>query len=140
MAAKQARSSHVLYLEFDGQSLVTAFRKFDPGVSEDVVDATSGADGLSSEHTIRATVAPTGEFLVLDDATGQAIRAKLKVGTTGNLIWGEEGNASGKPRGGITARVKKANIAFSFDGEQVIQVEWSNTSADWLYDPNSSTF
>ncbi len=140
MAVKQLRSAKVLYLEFDSQTFQVAWRSFDPNITEVTVDGTSGTDALTSEHFIRTTCAPTASILVLDDAVGVLIRAKLLVGTTGNLIWGEEGNTGGQPKGGITARVKKANITFEHEGEQIIEVEWVNTSADWIFDPASSTF
>ena len=136
--AKSARSGHVVYIEFDGVVIDTDFRSFDPGIDSVETSSTAGLDGLESSHLIRETVAPTGQFLI--ETTETAILEALEQGNTGNLIWGPEGNAAGKPRWGIEARIKKSNIAFAHDGEQVIDVEWVNTGRTWLYDGRSSTF
>lgn len=136
--AKSARSGHVVYIEFGGVAIDTDFRSFDPGIDSVETDATAGADALESSHQIRETVAPTGQFLI--ETTETALLAKLEQGVTGNLIWGPEGNTTGMPKWGIEARIKKSNIAFSHDGEQVIDVEWVNTGRDWLFDGRTDTF
>jgi len=138
--AKSARSANDLYIEFDGLAIDTDFREFDAGIDEILVDSTAGADEVESQHYIRDTVAPTGTFLIEDSAAGVLIQAKLEQGNTGNLIWGPEGNSTGDPKWGIEARVKKANIAFSHDAEQMLDVEFVNTGREWLYDGRTDTF
>lgn len=138
--AKQSRKGNALYLEFDGVEIGVDFRSFDAGFDAQTVDNTAGDDALVSEFVIREMIKPTAQILVQDDATGQTIAAKLKQGVTGNLVWGPEGNASGKPKWGIEAEVKKSNIPFAHDGEQVFDVEWINTGRVLLFDGRTDTF
>lgn len=136
----QARSGLDYYVEFNGLALSIGVREFDPGIDTVTVDSTAGADGLETTHPIRMTSAPTLTLLIDKSAEGIAIKAALKAGTKGNLIWGEEGNATGKPKWGIYAEVKKANVPMSHDAEQVLDVEFINHSRNWLFDGRVATF
>ena len=137
--AKATKDGKSLYLEFAGVVIDTDFRDFDPGISEQETDSTAGADGLVSSHKIRDMVDPTLSILLQDDASGDAIRAALEHGNTGNLIWGPDGNGTGERRWGIEARVV-ANLPLGHASEQVLDVTFKNIGRDWLYDGNSSTF
>ena len=138
--AKTPRRGNVLFLELNSVDASCAVRSFEDGKSEITTDATSGNDPLESQFFIRDTVAPTGTFLVLDDALGILIRAELEQGREYNLIWGPEGNAAGKPKWGIEARVNTDGPTYEHDTEQVLNVEWTNRGADWLFDGRSDTF
>ena len=138
--AKATFSGHLLYLEFGGLQIDTDFLEFDPGTAAVTIDSTAGNDGLQSEHTIREAVAPKLKVLLQSDAGGLAIKAALELGVTGNLIWGEEGNAAGKPKWGIEAKVKMSNIALAHESEQILDVEFMNVGRDWLFDGRTATF
>lgn len=138
--AKSTVDGTLLYLEFNSVVIDTDYREFDPAIDEVQVDSTAGADPLESMHHIRDTVGPTGSFLVQNDTAGKAIVAALKMGATGNLIWGLLGNTAGLAKWGIEARVKTSNVAASYDSELILDVEWVNTGRDWLYDGRTATF
>jgi hypothetical protein len=137
--AKQTLDGTIAYVEFDGVEISVDFREFDPGLDEVSVDSTAGDDGLESSHKIRETVEPTMTVLIQDDATGQAIKAKLKHGQTGNLIWGPEGNSTGKEKWGIEARVV-VNRALAHDAEQILDITFKNIGRDWLFDGRTEAF
>lgn len=140
MAAKSSVAGKELYLEFNSVDISLDVREFDPGLDGVYVDSTAGADEVESQFHIRDTLAPTASFLVQDDATGLATKAALEMGVQANLIWGPRGNSGGLEKWGITAEVKMANIAFAFDAEQVLDVEWVNVGRGWLYDGRTDTF
>lgn len=137
--AKNTLDGTIAYVEFDGLEISVDYREFDPGLDEVSVDATAGADELESSHKIRETVEPSMTVLIQDDATGQAIKAKLKHGNTGNLIWGSEGNGTGKEKWGIEARVV-VNRVLAHDAEQVLDITFKNIGRDWLFDGRTATF
>lgn len=140
MAEKQAQKANDLYLEFDGLVIDTDFREFDPGYGSVNTDSTAGADGLQSSLRIRDTVNPTLTILLTDDASGQAIKAKLIQGAKGQFIWGHEGNDTGKPKWGIDAQIDIAGRPHSHDAEQTLDIEFINLGRDWLFDGRTDTF
>lgn len=133
-------SGDVLYLTFQGVSIHTDFRSFDPGIEYQTADATAGNDVAMSEILTKIKVAPKLKVVVDNDATGLAIRAALKLGQSGQLIWGEHGNATGLPKGGINATVKKSTVSGDPNKEQELDVEFMNTSGTLLFDPRTAVF
>lgn len=128
------------YLEFNGVVFKGDYREFDPGIDYDTAEGTAGGDEIRRHTRTKLKVEPTGTFVVDDDAYGVAMKAVLKVGQQGNLIWGSLGNSAGSPKAGILAEVKKANLADTYDEEKEWDVEWINVSGSWVFDPNTATF
>lgn len=129
------------FLSLDGQQVDTDYRMFDPGFEAVTVDGTASGDSLEREKFLRERVAPKGRFIVDGDATGVLIRAKLKVAQTYELIFGPEGNGTGKPKWGMNVIVKKgAPPAGDHTKEQEIEVEWANTDGAFTYDGRTQTF
>ena len=137
--AKSTLDGTIAYVEFGGLEISVDFRSFNPNIDEVAVDATAGDDALESSHKIREVIEPTMTILIQDDATGQAIKAALKHGNTGNLVWGPEGNTTGKEKWGIEARVV-VNREVAHDAEQILDITFKNTGRDWLYDGRTATF
>lgn len=128
------------YLEFDGVVIDNDYRSFDPGFEIETVEATAGGSTARSYVPTLIKVEPSGTFIVDNNANGIAIRAVLKEGNSGNLIWGPEGNAAGKPKWGITANISKSQVAATYDAELELEVTWYNEADDLLFDGRSATF
>jgi hypothetical protein len=128
------------YLEFDGQSFAADILSFDDGLSLEQVEATTVGDSVRRYLSTRYNVEPKVKILLATDATGQAIRAKCKVGTEGLLIWGPEGSATGKPKWGIECRVVSAPIIREYDAEVEIEVRWKPVSGSFTYHGNTAVF
>lgn len=88
-----------LYVSFAGQSIVADYREFTVERTIDTVDKTAGNETSKSyiptlkDGTASLTYCYAG-------SAGTAISNLFKVGTEGTLLWGPEGTATGKPKGG----------------------------------------
>lgn len=140
-AAKQAVSSTVYFVQFDGLSIDVGRESFE--VNRGVVDSdtTGMTDGLESSTRIRDTCEPSMTVIVDESTNGAAIDAKLVHGATGLLIWGPKGNAAGKPKYGIWARVDRQDMASKGD-RLAFDIVFKNEGNDWEfdYDTNSDMF
>lgn len=88
-----------LYVSFAGQSIIADYREFTVEETVDTVDKTAGSETDKSyiptlkDATATLTYAYAG-------SVGTAISNLFKVSTQGTLLWGVEGTATGKPKGG----------------------------------------
>jgi len=128
------------YVEYDGVAIIGDSRNFDPGFEIETVEGSAGGDAVRNYVPTLIKCEPSGTFIVDNNAAGIAIRAVLKEGNDGNLIWGPEGNATGKPKWGVAANISKAQVAMTYDAEQEMEVTWYVTSGALLYDGRSATF
>ena len=129
-----------LYLEFNSVNISTLVREFDPGREDDTVEGTAAGDVLRAHVITKTMIEPTATLVL--DSTATSILAVLKPGTTGNLIWGLQGNAAGLPKGGIAARVTKGypGASITYDDLTVLEITWINTSGAWVHDPTTAVF
>lgn len=132
--------SDSFYLEFNSVALTSDYREFDDGMEEDTVDGSAGGDDVRVMVQTLIKVDPSLTIIVDDNAEGQAIRAVLKIGQTGNLIWGPEGNAPGKPKWGISARCTAAPTKRTYDKEAEIEVKFANLQGTFVFDGRTATF
>ena len=130
------------YLSFDGQVITSDNRTFDDGLSYDTVETSAAGNTVRSHRLSLIACEPKATFIVDSDATGALIAAKFKIGKTGQLIWGPQGNGTGARKYGITAVVTKAHPTMTYDGEQEWEIEWANTANDMLFnfDVSGDTF
>ena len=133
-------TGHDFYGEFDGVPFKGDYRTFDPGLELETVDGSSGGSTVRREVSTLFKAMPKLKIVVDNDAYGQALAAVLKMGHSGNLIWGEQGNTAGMPKWGIPVFVKKANISRTHDKELEMDVEFAVNADDFLYDGRTATF
>jgi hypothetical protein len=121
--------------------LHTYYNDFDAGIDADYKDNTAGGHDLESMQFIRDKVAPKASIGYYEPSAGTSVFAEfLQPGTFGILEWGYEGNASGKPRWGIQAEIKKSNVSAKKSDLLVADVEWVNIADDWEYNGRTATF
>lgn len=125
------------YLEFNGVAVTGIYRKFDDGMEQESAEATSGTDAVRNYVSTLIKIEPKAT-VVLNDASSAL--AQLKMGTTGTLIWGPQGNGAGKPKWGVAARVKAAPVSRTYDAEVEIEVTWEVTSGTLTYDGRTDVF
>lgn len=128
------------YLEFAGVPVLGDYRKFDSGLELETVDGSAGGDSVRVEVATLFKVRPKLTMIIDNDAYGLAIRAVMKEGQAGNLIWGPYGNTAGLPKWGITCAVAKATPMPTYDKEQEMEIEFYNTLGTFLYDGRTITF
>ncbi|MCU0464053.1 MAG: hypothetical protein MUF38_05750 [Anaerolineae bacterium] len=124
-----------IYVEFDGVSLMASGREFAVSKVQNTANSTAGADEY--ENTILTTkkLSATLKMVMIEKATGgAAIAEKIKLGHTGNLVWGLEGNAAGKPKGGFFGHLVKADVSAPYDNVVTIDAAWEMADDDILFD------
>jgi hypothetical protein len=130
--------------EFTGKALHVAFgatvltgnqRTFSAEEEAGLVDASAGADAARSYLKTLEDGTATIEILGDDGAGGPTLWAAVRPGTTGNLVWGEEGNVAGQPRHTVAAIVSSRKKDMPFDDVVVYTVEFqfSGQVADDVY-------
>ncbi len=89
-----------------------------------MVDATSGA--ATRKNWLAVVGDGTGEFSGI--YAGTAPYAAVAPGTSGTLVWGEEGTADGKPKHTCTATVKKRARKIPYNNVIDLSVTFQFTS------------
>ena len=133
-------TGQILYLTFNGVNLFSDYRSFDSGMEEDTTEGSAGGDAIRVKVKTLDKIEPKLTIVVDDNAAGVTIRNALKVGASGPLIWGYEGNAAGKPKWGVTARITKSYPKETYDKELELDVEFSVSDGAYLFDGRTATF
>lgn len=127
-------SGSALYVSFGGVNLSATIRNFEWTHEQETADATAGADPYRNHVTTVKNTEATCELLIQDHATGTAIHAAVKIGTSGTLLWGLEGTATGKPKGGFYAVVSQGDQSYPFDDVAVISLTFMCAGTALLFD------
>lgn len=124
--------------EFTGKNLSVVFgattltgnqRSFSTTEEAGLVDASAGADVARSYLKTLEDGTATVEILGDDGAGGPTLWAAVKPGTTGNLVWGEEGVTAGQPRHTVPAIVSSRKKDAPYDDVVVVTVEFQFSGA-----------
>ncbi|HLA43039.1 MAG TPA: hypothetical protein VJZ27_06365 [Aggregatilineales bacterium] len=92
------------YVSFQGTEVSADYRNFDVELTIDTIEKSAGSEASKSyiatlkDGTAKLTYAYSG-------TAGTAYTSLLRVGQQGTLLWGAEGNGTGKPKGGVEAIV-----------------------------------
>lgn len=123
------------YVEFDGVALMVSGREFSLSKMQNTANATAGADEYENTVLTTKKLSATLKMVMLNKADGgAAIADKIKLGHMGNLLWGLEGNAAGKPKGGFLAHLVKADVSAPYDNVITIDAAWEMADDDILFD------
>src|SRR5215831_3623726 len=96
-------TGHQLVVTFGGVALASDFRTFTATEEAGLVDASAGNDTARTYLKSRTDGTAALEVLGQDNTT--AVWDAVKPGTTGSLVWGEEGSGTGQPRHSVPAIV-----------------------------------
>lgn len=141
MARKTGKGFYVAWITSGGTTVISGdYRSFEDGLEQESVDMSAGSDNLRVYAKTLQALKPSGEFVYADGVAGSAVWSKLQPGVEGTLIWGWEGNATGKPKYGIAGFVEKSSTSGKYDGEITISVDWANTGGDWVFNGATSSF
>lgn len=113
-----------LYVSFGGTVLSGNQRTFSANEEAGLVDASAGADVARSYLKTLEDGTATIEILGDDGAGGPTLWAAVKPGTSGSLIWAEEGNTTGQPRHTVNALVSSRKKDSPYDDVVVYTVEF----------------
>lgn len=129
------------FVSFGGTDISTVLRDFNVSRVQNEAESTAGADEFENTVATTKAITATATFVMLKDADGgSTIRAALEEGTEASLLWGWEGNSTGKKKGGITARVSKFDIKSNYKNVIMADVAWSNVGTALLFDDTTDTW
>lgn len=118
-------SGAALYVEFAGTNISSTRRSLDLTHSMETADSTAGADVYRNFVTTVKSIEASGEILGLTASTGGSAQlAALQPGSTGTLIWGPEGTATGSPKWGFLAMLSEISPSYPFDNVVVYKAKW----------------
>lgn len=116
-----------LSVVFAGTALAGNFRTFSVTEEMGLVDASAGNDTSRTYVTTRKDGTATLEVLAQDDTV--AIWTAVAPGTTGSLVYGEEGTGVGQPRHTVNAIVTSRKKDAPYDDLVVTTVEFQFSGA-----------
>jgi hypothetical protein len=102
------------YISFKGTAIHADYRSFEVETSIDTVEKSAGSEGSKSyiatlkDGTAKLTYAYTG-------TSGNSYTGLMGLGEKGTLLWGPEGNGTGKPKGGVEAIVVAHSKPLTFN-------------------------
>lgn len=111
-----------LVVTFGGAALAADFRTFSANEEAGLVDASAGNDQARTYIKTLEDGTATLELLAQDNST--AVWAAVRQGTSGSLVWGEEGSGTGQPRHTVNAIVSSRKKDMPYDDVVVITVEF----------------
>ena len=116
------------YIEFNSQALNADYRDFNPSEEIDTVEMSAGDDTNKCYTTsmIDGTASYTG---LHDTTTAETILTACALGTASDLIWGWEGNASGKVSRTVNAIVTKIDHKSAPTDAIEVNIEWQFSGA-----------
>lgn len=143
MAGKTGRDLYAHWVQAGGTFVVASgtsehYRSFNPGVELEMVEITAGAAGLRNYKSTLNVAEPELTIIMRDEGT--FLTDKFKVGMEGSLVWGMEGSAAGRPKGGIVCQVTAFEVEATYDGELEATVTFMPISGSWLFDPETAVW
>jgi hypothetical protein len=126
------------YISFQGTAIHADYRNFDVEITIDTVEKSAGSDGSKSyiatlkDGTAKLTYAYTG-------SAGFSYSNLFKVGQSGQLLWGPEGNGAGKPKGGVNAIVIAHSKPMAYN-ELITRTVTFQFTGDLLFDDEEDTW
>lgn len=129
------------YVQFGAADVSVVLRDFNVSNMQNSADSTAGADEYENTVPTTKSFKATAQFVMLKNADGgAAILAAMRAGTEANLLWGFEGNAVGKPKGGAFCRVAKFDRKGNYKNVVLADVEWDNVGESLLFDDSTDTW
>jgi hypothetical protein len=127
-------SSKNVYVQWNGLSLVASGTSFNVPQKQEMTDASTFASNYKSNVPTMKSINADMEIIAKKyDQGGLLIEQALKIGTEGDLLWGWEGNATGKPKSGARMMVTEISKSGSV-GEMVkLKVAFEMVGDDLLF-------
>jgi len=140
-AANNRYTGNLLYISFGAVVISTDYKSLGVSESMDTVDVTAGSS-IDRTHipTLRAVEFSLDAFQVIG-LNGTALRAKFATGVQGELIYGPEGTAAGKPKYACLVTVISSDVTYPFDGDISLSATLMRNGA-WTanFDHSASVF
>ena len=112
-----------LYVSFGGQDISADYRSLDTSEEQKLVDLTAG-DDAAAVYGLSFKDGKASYKGLYDSATFSTIWAALAPGSEGDLVWGPEGNTTGKKIWTVNAIVQSRSKSIPFDGAIELSVEF----------------
>jgi len=129
-----------LYVAFGSTVLSSTQRSFDVTEVLEQADSTAGADEYRNFVNTVKSIEATMEIVMSDGTAGSALRAAIYNGAQGTLVWGAEGNATGRPRKGFYATVVDASESYPYDDVVVMKTKFTMAGTALAYNGVTDKF
>lgn len=128
-ASNNRYTGEALYISLGAVVISADYKSLGVSESMDTVDVTAGSS-LDRTHipTLRAVEFSLDVYQVIG-LGGTALRAKFATGVQGELIYGPEGTAAGKPKYACLVTVTSSDISYPFDGSISMSVTMMRNGA-----------
>lgn len=138
----QGMTGRNLYLQFAGVNIagvgLERYRNFNPQLQVDLVDDSAGTQ-LSKTYIDALADGTSSLTLIYRGSVDASVLAVLKERQYGTLLWGPEGTATGKPKGGVMAYVQSRNQPVPYNELATLEVTFQH-SGTLHFDPATSTW
>jgi len=126
------------YISFQGVEVGADYRSFDVELTVDTVEVSAGNE--ASKRYIATLKDGTAKLTYAYSGTaGTAYTNRLKVGEQGTLLWGPEGTAVGKPKGGVVAIVVNHSKPMTYN-DLITRTATFQFSGDLLFQDEVDTW
>lgn len=120
----------VQFIHSGGTATLSGDQKtFSYSREQETADATAGADGARVNIATVKKFSATLETHYIGTA-GSATWGSAALGVSGTLLFGPQGTAAGKPKGGFPAIITKQDIDAPFDDVIKLSVEFMGRGAE----------
>lgn len=151
MARLTGANLKALWIDAIGTIEVATIRSLTPNIGYDTAETSAAGDSIRNHALTLQTVEPSLTYIDFDATepgvsgtlavvAGTALRTRMAPGASGTLLWGEQGTASGKPKGGFHAYVTKNEPSLTYDSEIERSVEFRAVAGSWVSDPGSAVW
>lgn len=124
-----------LYVSFGGTAIDGDQRSFDVSRTSDTAESSAGSDTDKSYLATLNDASGSMEILC-DNTEGTAIKQILYEGNTGELLWGQEGTASGKEKYGCSIIITGVDESNPYADVAMYTFNWQKNGT-WTYDYRS---
>lgn len=133
------KNAKILFVDDSGTVDISAdYRVLNVNRSIKTVDLTAGADDATFMKG--TTKDYKADMEVLDKGTqGTTDWYRVREGVEGTLLWGEEGTAAGKPKGGLPVLVEKVDQGLGYEKEVTRKITFA-PQGGLVFDPLTDTW
>lgn len=134
----------VLWADSQGTLVIPTVRSFVPSIEYEVIDYTTQTDVIRKWRPTRINARSMLTYVDFDGVengvAGTAVKYRLRKGAVGTLIWGEQGTASGKPKGAYKASIIRNDPTLFYDAEIERVVKFMPREGTLIADPGTAVF
>lgn len=151
MARLTGANLKVFWVDNQGTIEFATVRSFNPNSGYDTAETSAAGDEMRNHQLTLQTFEPSVEYVDFDGTVlgvygtlnavpGTALRIRTAPGSRGTLLWGEQGTAAGKPKGGMDVYIDKNEASIVYDDAIVKEATFKAASGQWVANPGDAVW